>query len=265
MAIKVLVCGACGKMGKEVLKAVISCPDMELAGAVDVTQTGRKVAELLGSGPDLRIEKDLPFVLKAVKPDVLIDFTNPLVGFNNVSTAMLHGANCVVGTTGFSSGQLEHLSSAALEKGLGVLVAPNFAVGAVLMMKFAAQAAKYFNQAEIIELHHDQKMDAPSGTAIKTAEMIIAERKELAPEKRDFIEKVKGVRGGDMQGIRMHSVRLPGLIAHQEVLFGDNGQTLTIRHDSLSRESFMPGVILAVKYVCENKGFVYGLDKILAW
>jgi len=170
----------------------------------------------------------------------------------------------VVGTTGITETDLEKIAAWSEEYATSAIIAPNFALGAVLMMLFAAQAARYLPEAEIIELHHAEKVDAPSGTAIKTAEMILQARGQSTRAAVAELEKVKSARGGNMDGVRLHSVRLPGLVAHQEVIFGGVGQTLTIRHDSLSRSSFMPGVVLAIKEVMNREGVCYGLEKILS-
>jgi 4-hydroxy-tetrahydrodipicolinate reductase len=169
----------------------------------------------------------------------------------------------VVGTTGFTKDDLEELESICKEKKLGCIIAPNFALGAVLMMKFSQMAAKYFNDIEIIELHHDQKLDAPSGTAVKTAEMMAAVREFKEQGHPDEKETIRGARGAEFNGMHIHSVRLPGLVAHQQVLFGSDGQTLTIRHDSYNRTSFMSGVKIAVETVLKQDVFVYGLENIL--
>ena len=194
----------------------------------------------------------------------MVDFTTPDAVFDNVMTALDLGKRVVFGTTGLDEERLQEIDARARERSLGVVHAPNFAIGAVLMMRFAAEASRFFDQVEIIELHHDQKKDAPSGTAIKTAELIAEARKsrgEVAAVTET--EVVAGARGGEVQGVQVHSVRLPGLVAHQEVLLGLPGQTLTIRHDSFDRASFMPGVLLALRKVGEITGLVYGLEHLL--
>lgn len=193
----------------------------------------------------------------------MVDFTTAKAAVQNIRTAITCGVRPVVGTTGIPEEELAELSRLCREKGLGGLVAPNFAIGAVLMMHFAGIAARYFSAAEIIELHHNQKLDAPSGTALKTAEIIAANRTSETVEDRTELEKLSGARGGSLAGIRIHSVRLPGFVAHQEVIFGGLGQTLTIRHDSISRESFMPGVIMGIRKVLELNEMVFGLDKLI--
>lgn len=260
--IRVAVAGAAGRMGLEVIRAVLAENDMTLVGAVDVNGVGEDPGQRFGSPAGVTISTDLGAVL-AAGVDVLVDFTSPKVVKENVRLAVRHRVATVVGTTGLSSNDLDEIGEWCAPFRTPVLVAPNFAIGAILMMHCSAIAARYFNSAEIIELHHDQKLDAPSGTAIKTAEMILAARTSSPPGRVETIEKIRGVRGGEYGGIHMHSVRLPGLIAHQEVLFGNTGQTLTIRHDSTSRESFMPGVILAVRKIRDYDGLVYGLERML--
>lgn len=261
--IKVMVSGASGRMGREVCKAVIKDEELQLVGAVDRMNIGKDIGTLIGSEPlNTTVQGELLAGLDSCKPQVVVDFTAPTTVMENIRTILAAGVHAVVGTTGLTTENLQEIESLCKKYNANALVAPNFAVGALLMMQFAATAAKYFPHVEIIELHHDQKLDAPSGTSIKTAEMILAGRDKQAPVTIGE-EKIKGVRGGEMNGIRLHSVRLPGLIAHQEVIFGGEGQTLTIRHDSMSRESFMPGVVLAVKKVPERTGLTYGLEHYL--
>ncbi|MBO8142341.1 MAG: 4-hydroxy-tetrahydrodipicolinate reductase [Firmicutes bacterium] len=240
---RVLVVGSSGRMGREVVRAVTDAPDMEVAGGVTRGD-------------------DLEEAIRRTGPTVLVDFTVPGAVVDNVHAAVRAGIPAVVGTTGMSASDLADLDRAAREKEVGVLVAPNFALGAVLMMKFARDAARYFPHAEIIELHHDGKKDAPSGTAIRTAELI-AQGRGGSPLSREELEIIGGARGGNHHGVPIHSVRLPGLVAHQEVILGLPGQTLRIRHDSIDRSSFMPGVLLAIRRVGELQGVVYGLERLL--
>lgn len=264
MSLKVVVAGASGRMGKVVSKAILEDETLTLVGAVDPIGVGEDVGILVGAkGTGIYITRDLAKVLQEKKPDVVVDFTVPEAALANAYLALEARVNVVVGTTGLSEAQLERLTRLSKEQGVGVIVAPNFAVGAVLMMRFAREAAKYFSHVEIIELHHDQKLDAPSGTAFKTAELIREERRVFGLGNPASYERLIGARGGDYAGIRIHSVRLPGLVAHQEVIFGEQGQTLTIRHDSLSRDAFVPGVLLAIKKVSQIKGVVYGLENLL--
>jgi len=255
--IKVMVAGANGRMGKQVVKMVMADKDLEYVGGIDPMADK---SEHKG----LPIYSTLEEAFIADKPDVVVDFTNPQMVKNNVEMAIQMGVSPVVGTTGLTQIEIESLDKLAIEHKIGGIIAPNFAIGAVLMMKFAATASKYMPNVEIIELHHDQKLDAPSGTALKTAELISKERAKIDQGHADEKEIIEGARGAEYEGFRIHSVRLPGLVAHQEVIFGDIGQTLTIRHDSISRESFMPGVNLAIKQVKSLKGIVYGLEHLLS-
>ncbi|MGE5392003.1 MAG: 4-hydroxy-tetrahydrodipicolinate reductase [Deltaproteobacteria bacterium] len=262
--IKVAVAGALGKMGLETLKAVMKDSELELVGAIDARARGEAVSALTGETDcGIMLGNDLEAVIKDNYPDVLIDFTNPQSVFNNTKTALKNGVYCVVGTTGLNEVELKQLEKLALEKEIGVAVIPNFAIGAVLMMKFAREAARYFPDVEIIELHHDQKMDAPSGTAIKTAEMIAENRASRPPKNIKEFEKVAGARGGEIEQVRIHSIRLPGFIAHQEVIFGAPGQSLKIRHDSMDRAAFMPGVVMVAKAVMERQGLIYGMENLI--
>ena len=195
--------------------------------------------------------------------DVWIDFTIPKVAYEHTRFALEHGLAPVVGTTGFTTEEITDLIELSREKNLGGLIAPNFAIGAVLLMQFAAQAAKYFPNVEIIELHHDKKKDAPSGTAVKTAELISQVRQPQEQGAPDEEESLPGARGANYQGMHIHSVRLPGLVAHQEVIFGSQGEGLTLRHDSYDRVSFMTGVNLGVKEVVKRHELVYGLEHLL--
>ncbi|SFJ59100.1 4-hydroxy-tetrahydrodipicolinate reductase [Thermoflavimicrobium dichotomicum] len=264
MSIRVIVAGANGKMGQEVVKMLHQAENLSLVCGVSRSQAGKDVGEVAGIGT-----LGTPFVgsveeaLKQFPADVLVDFTTPHTVKRHMELAIQAGVRPVVGTTGLSEQEMKELDQQCREKGIGAIVAPNFAIGAVLMMVFAAQAAKYLPHVEIIELHHDQKLDAPSGTSIKTAELIAENRKEMKQGHPDEKEIIAGARGANYHGFRVHSVRLPGLVAHQEVMFGGSGQLLTIRHDSLNRESFMPGVKLAIEKVMELDRLVYGLENIL--
>lgn len=264
--IKVLINGAAGKMGREVVKAVSKEKDLDLVGAVDIAEIGVDAGSLVGIKPvGIEISRDLDKTIKATKPDIVVDFTHPNVAMDNTRTILNNKVHAVVGTTGFGEENLKEIKKLCASNKVNCIVAPNFAVGAVLMMKFAKQASKVLPNVEIIELHHDQKADSPSGTAIKTAEMMIEERSKHEQKARPTkeIETIDGARGGNIDGIRIHSVRLPGFVAHQEVIFGGVGQTLSIRHDSISRESFMPGVVLSIKKIKDLPGLTYGLESIL--
>jgi len=249
--IKVAVCGACGKMGQEVVKAVIEDDKLELVAKIDICG-GQEVFET--------IEK----ALDSTKIDVLVDFTQPNSIFENAKFCLNNSIRPVIGTTGLSDNQIEELQKLSQEKGVSCLIAPNFSTGAVLMMMFSAQAAKYFDNAEIIELHHNQKKDAPSGTAVKTAKMMAEAKETFAKGNCAEVELIEGSRGGtSYSDIHIHSVRMPGYIASQEVIFGSSGQIFKIRHDSMDRACYMSGVVLAVKHVVKGSDFVYGLENIL--
>ena len=263
--IKVAVSGALGKMGQAVIKAVSEETDMQLVSAIDVTNTGKDIGEITENKPcGVLIENSLENALSSKQIDVVVDFTNPNLVYKHSKLILEKGACSVIGTTGLKEEEIAELENLSQAKGLGCLIAPNFAVGAVLMMMFSQKASKYFSNAEIIELHHNKKKDAPSGTAIKTAELMSMEREAFGQDNCAETETLKGSRGGVTESnIHIHSVRLPGFIAHQEVILGGSGQALTIRHDSFDRISFMPGVILSIRHVMANNDFVYGLDNIL--
>jgi 4-hydroxy-tetrahydrodipicolinate reductase len=262
--LRVMVCGAYGKMGHEVMKAVHADEQLTLVGAVDVRSGFDDIGDLIGSDKmGIIVGNDLRTVILEAKPQVMVDFTNPQAVMPNIRTAISLGVSPVVGTTGITEAQIEEVRELCARTKVNAVISPNFSVGAVLMMKLAKEAARFFPQVEIIELHHDQKLDAPSGTAMLTAQLIAQQRGYLHQGHHDEVEKLPGARGGELSGIRLHSVRLPGLVAHQEVIFGGVGQTLTIRHDSISRESFMPGILLACKNVLTTEGLVYGLEKLM--
>lgn len=261
--ITLVVAGACGKMGKAMLEKLAVEEDIAVIAAVDTTNIGNKLSTLVPTHKfeNVIIEDNLEAVILKNKPQILLDFTTPKVVYNNIMTALQHGVSPVVGTTGLSEGQINDITHLAAEKKVGAFIAPNFAIGAILLMGFAAQAAKYFPSVEVIELHHDQKLDAPSGTALKTIQAMKPYVNNTY--EKEEIEIVPGSRGGNYNGVRVHSVRLPGFVAHEEVIFGALGQTLTLRHDSISRESFYPGVVLAVRKVLTYSGLKIGLETIL--
>ena len=247
--IKIAVCGANGKMGQEVVKAVNAADDMTLVAKIDIKDG--EFATILDAKNSVEI-------------DVLIDFTQPKSIYENALYCMNNSINIVIGTTGLSDTQIAEIEKLAEEKKTGCLIAPNFSTGAVLMMKFAQMASKYFSNAEIIEFHHNQKKDAPSGTAVKTALMMSKENSDFTSGNCPEVETIEGARGGNSyNNIHIHSVRMPGYIASQEVIFGANGQILTIRHDSMNRECYMDGVLRAVRHTYKNRDFVYGLENIL--
>lgn len=264
MVKRVVVNGACGRMGQEVVKTVVNETDNLLVGVCDHTNIGEDISDILGLDHEqLLIKKDLRKTIEETKPDVIIDFTTPSVVMENLKVGLTNKVNMIVGTTGITDVDLKNIEKLTKENSVNALIVPNFAIGAILMMRFAAEAARYLNDVEIIELHHDQKVDSPSGTAIKTANLIKENRDCEKIEKIQEIEKLSGARGADADGIKIHSVRLPGLVAHQEVIFGAEGQSLLIKHDSYNRKSFMPGVRLALEKIDEISGLVYGLEKLL--
>ena len=247
--IKVAVCGANGNMGQEVVKAVTSAEDMKLVAKIDIVNGEYDSIESAHNN---------------VSIDVLVDFTQPKSIYENAKYCLNNNINIVVGTTGLSDEQLKELENLSNQNKTACFVAPNFSTGAVLMMMFAKTAAKYFDNAEIIELHHNQKKDAPSGTAVKTAAMMAENNENFATNNCAETETIEGARGANSyKNIHIHSVRMPGYMASQEVLFGANGQILSIRHDSTNRECYMPGVLLSIRYVMDKGGFVYGLDNIM--
>ncbi|MDY0339735.1 MAG: 4-hydroxy-tetrahydrodipicolinate reductase [Coriobacteriia bacterium] len=256
--IRVLVSGAAGRMGSEVVRAVLTETDLDLVAAVDPGHAG----EAVGEGTSLKYASDLATEIDATQPQVMVDFTHPSAVAGNVATALGKGVNCVVGTTGLPTETLEQLADAAAE-GACLFMAPNFAIGAVLMMRFAQQAARYMPHVEIIELHHDRKADAPSGTALRTASLIANARTYVPETPGRETEIAEGARGALVDDVFVHSVRLPGLVAHEEVIFGEQGQTLSIRHDSIDRTSFMPGVVLAVRNVVGCNGLIIGLEQFM--
>lgn len=269
--IPVVVNGAAGKMGKEVIKAVAKAEDMILVGAVDRNPNliGQDAGEIAGCGAlEVPILEDLQSVLVLATQEkiqgVMVDFTHPDSVYDNVRSAIAYGVRPVVGTTGLSEAQLRDLADFAEKASTGTLVIPNFSIGVVLMQQAAIRASQYFDHVEIIELHHNQKADAPSGTAIKTAQMLAEMGKTFNPQLVTEKEHLAGARGSlTEENIRIHSVRLPGLIAHQEIIFGAPGEIYTLRHDTSDRSCYMAGVLLAIRKVTELTSLVYGLEKIL--
>ncbi|OPA81469.1 4-hydroxy-tetrahydrodipicolinate reductase [Paenibacillus selenitireducens] len=262
--IKVAVTGAGGRMGKEVVKMVLEDDTLQLVAAIDPSKSGQDAGTLAGAAPcGVSVTGDLELTLVESKPDVLVDFTTPHSVVANTQLAIKHKVRPVIGTTGFTPEQITELDELCKKQEIGGLIAPNFSIGGILMMKFAAQASKYFPDLEIIEYHGDQKLDAPSGTAVKTAEMISEVREEKRQGNPNEHETIEGSRGGYYNGFRIHSVRLPGVFAQQEVIFGGFGQTLKIRHDSYERAGYMPGVNLAVKKVMEYTGLIYGFEHFI--
>lgn len=247
--INIAVCGSNGKMGREIVNAVNNAEDMNLVAQIDILNGQFKTIEEAKN---------------SVKIDILIDFTQPDSIYNNALFCLNNGIKIVIGTTGLTDSQIASLKALSEEKETACLIAPNFSTGAVLLMKFAQMAAKYFDNAEIIELHHNQKKDAPSGTAVKTAALMSEAGDNFTTGNCPEKETIEGARGANAyNNIHIHSVRMPGYIASQEVLLGSSGQILSLRHDSMNRECYMPGILMAVRYVNEHEEFVYGLEKIM--
>lgn len=243
MSIRILVNGAKGRMGQEAVKAIEATPDLSLVG-----QAGR--------------HDDLAQLIHGTRAQIVVDFTDAESVFDNSKIIIAAGAHPIIGTSGLLAVQIEQLQALCHARRLGGIIAPNFSIGAVLMMRFAAQAARYFANAEIVEIHHPGKLDAPSGTAIKTADMMAKARSE-PPLQRAEKELLLGARGANLAEVHIHSLRLPGTLAEQEVLLGGIGETLSIRHHTLSRETFMTGVLLACRKVLELDTLVYGLENLL--
>lgn len=246
-AVAVGVLGAAGRMGSHVCDAVVAAADLDLVARVDAGDSVDAIAD--------------------ARAEVVVDFTGPDVVMDNLAWCVEHGVHAVVGTSGFTDERVEQVRGLVGDRDVGVLIVPNFSIGAVLMMRFAEQAASFFASAEVIEMHHPDKVDAPSGTAQRTAERIAAARADAgsAPMPDATTSDPGGARGADVDGVRVHAVRARGLVAHQEVLLGAPGETLTIRHDSMDRASFMPGVIAGVRAVAGGglRGVVVGLDRVL--
>lgn len=275
--IPVVVAGALGRMGAEVIKAVVAAPDCTLVGAIDTTpgREGEDVGLALGLGElEVAISADFEGSLcqagQAVRQSgpgggaVLVDFTHPSVVYEHCRGAFAYGVHPVIGTTGLRPDQLADLAAFAEKASMGGAVVPNFCVGMVLLQQAAAAAARFYDYAELTELHHNRKADAPSGTCLKTAELMEELGKTFNPLQVEEHESLAGCRGGLREsGLRLHSVRLPGLVAHQEVMFGSPGETYTLRHDTIDRSAYMPGVLLTVRKVRRLGGLVYGLERLL--
>ena len=276
-SIPVVVAGALGRMGAEVIKAVHSSKDSVIVGAIETSSDleGIDVGTKLGLGTiDVPITTDFEGCLcsasQAVRdqpPDggvVLVDFTHPSVVYEHTRAAIAYGVHPVIGTTGLTPAQIQELSEFASKASIGSAVIPNFSIGMVLLQQAAAVAAKFFDHAELTELHHNRKADAPSGTCLKTAELMEELGKNFNDKEIEELESLAGCRGGLREsGLRLHSIRLPGLVAHQEVMFGSQGETYTIRHDTIDRIAYMPGVLIAIRKVRKLKGLIYGLERIL--
>jgi 4-hydroxy-tetrahydrodipicolinate reductase len=270
-SIPVVVNGATGKMGREVIKAIAQAEDITLLGAIarNPKYIGQDIGEVVGCGAlEVPVLPDLDAALAQAAQErqlpVMVDFTHPDGVYDHIRSAIAYGVRPVVGTTGLSAEQIQDLTEFADKASTGCLIIPNFSIGMVLLQQAAIQASQYFDYVEIIELHHHQKADAPSGTALQTAQLLAELGKAYNAPAVKETEKLPGARGSlANEGIRIHSVRLPGLIAHQEVLFGAPGQLYTLRHDTSDRACYMPGVLLAIRKVLELKSLVYGLEKLL--
>lgn len=262
--INIILAGPRGKMGQEAIRMIEKEPDFNLTAVIDRKNDGKMLSEIIEtSSAKVPVFENAQECFQQIDADVFIDLTSPESGYTHTKEAISHNLRAVIGTSGFTEEKVNELKELAIEKKLGCIIAPNFAIGAVLMMKFSEMAAKYFSDVEIIETHHDNKLDAPSGTAIKTAEMIRNTRKSKQQGHPDEKCLIEGARGAEFDGMRIHSLRLPGRVAHQEVIFGAPGESLSIKHDSFNRESFMQGIRTSVYKVMEIDHLVYGLENIL--
>ena len=260
--ITVLVHGALGKMGREVTAAICRDPELELVGCVDIKASQEHLVLSDGS-KKVPLSSDLDALLEICHPKVLLDFTIAEASISAARIALKRGINVVIGTSGLSEDNLKEIAQLSEANKVGAVVAPNFTIGAAVLLNAVRAAAKLFDYVDIIEMHHHEKADAPSGTALATAKAMLQSRGKPFLYSKTKKETLSGTRGGEVDGITIHSVRLPGFVASQEVVFGGQGQTLSIRHDTIGRECYMPGVILAIKEVVNRQGLVYGLDTLL--
>lgn len=275
--IPVVVSGALGRMGSQVIKALQGQPDLKLVGAIDTSpdKQGKDIGEAVGLQKlDIAVTSDFEASLCLASqeaknvdsdfPAVLVDFTHPSAAYEHTRSAIAYGVHPVIGTTGISLKELDELSLFAEKSSIGAAVIPNFSVGMVLLQQAAAAASRFYENAELTELHHNNKADAPSGTCIKTAELMEELGKNFNKSDLNEIETLPGSRGGLRDsGLRIHSIRLPGLVAHQEVIFGSPGETYTLRHDTIDRSAYMPGVLMVIRKVTKLRNLVYGLERIL--
>lgn len=260
--ITVLLHGALGKMGKEVTAAICRDPELEMVGGVDIKATQEYL--ILPDGfKKVPLSRDLDSLLRVCHPKVLVDFSIADASMAAARIALKQGVNVVIGTSGITDDNLKEIEQLSKANKVGAVVAPNFALGSVVLLHLARIAARFFEHAEIIELHHHEKADAPSGTALATAREMVKSRGKPFTYALTKKETLSGTRGGQVDGVAIHSVRLLGLLASQEVIFGGPGQTLSLRHDTISRECYMPGVIMAIKEVVKRQGLVVGLDGLL--
>ncbi len=269
LPIPVIVAGATGKMGRETIKAIAKSPDLTLIGATGRTHIGEDIGEVVGCGElEIPVTNDLEILLAQGAQEkqlaVMVDFTHPALVYDHIRSSIAYGVRPVVGTTGLSESQLQDLAAFADKASTGCLIAPNFSIGMVLLQQAAIAAAKYFDHVEIIELHHNQKADAPSGTAMQTAQMLAELGQTFNTSNAPETEHISGARGALMaENIRLHSIRLPGLIAHQEVIFGALGETYRLKHDTSDRSCYMAGVLLGIRKVIQLKQLIYGIEKLL--
>ena len=258
--IKVVISGISGKMGQESLKAVHAQSDMEVIGGT-CKSPQNPILTIPGSSIKIPATADLePIITEA---DVVLDFTNSEVAIDAIRIAANHNVPIVTGSTGFNAEMVKEIETISEKNKLGIIVAPNFAIGAVLMMHLAKTAGQFFEFADLIESHHEQKLDSPSGTAISIAKAALENRSSGFTSVQSQKELIKGSRGGNLDGVNIHSSRMPGRVAHHELTFGTIGQTFTIKHDSINRESFMPGVIMAIKHIIGQSSLIWGLEKVM--
>lgn len=263
---RVILHGALGKMGQEITSAVLREPGLKIVGAVEkkVTQKFLPVTEpVTGTSELVPFSSDLDFLLKTCSPNVVVDFTNATASIAAARITLKHKVSMVIGTSGLSEENVKEIEQLCRDNKVGAVLAPNFSLGIVLLIQMARVAARFFDHAEIIEMHHENKLDAPSGTAIATAKAMLAAHGEPFLHPKTEREIVASVRGGEIDGIAIHSLRSPGFMSGQEVIFSGAGQTLRLHHESISRESFIPGIILAIKEVIKRKELIYGLDSLL--
>jgi 4-hydroxy-tetrahydrodipicolinate reductase len=261
---KIVMAGICGRMGASISRELIKEKEIKLVGGLDIKNSGMDIGEFLTGGKTGFRIYDSYEDIKGLGPDIIIDFTNSEVAFRNINWAIDNGINIIVGTTGLSKKNLENIEKKALNSSSRTLIVPNFSIGAVIMIKVSRMISKYFDDCEILELHHDKKIDAPSGTSVYSAEQINLSKNFNESRLKDGEKEIiDGSRGGFVNGIHIHSIRLPGLLAHQNIIFGTKGQTLSIRHDSMDRSSFYPGVVLAVRNLDKLPSYTFGLDKLI--
>lgn len=264
MAIKVVLGGPRGQMGREALTLFKESDSIELIACIDRKDDGDTKQTIESNyGKQVKVYTHIDNCIEQENFDVYVDLTIPQVGFEYTKQALLNNIAAVVGTSGFTEDQIAELTSISKDHNVGCIIAPNFALGAILMMLFAKQAAKFFPDIEIIEKHHDNKVDAPSGTAVKTLQMIHEVREEKKQGHENEYESMKGARGAEDKGVHVHSMRLPGLVAHQEVIFGSTSQLLTIKHDAFDRKAYMSGLQYAIEHVLDKKELIYGLEHVL--